>query len=134
MNLGEHHLCLCVADIAASIAFYEKLDFEILDDHRDDKWIVLSHGTFVLALFEGHIDRNLMNFRGGDVEQIGAELKSRGVELTKDPHLEPDGSWSAEVRDPDGNVIYFNTWPSEREEFVGRGWLYINGATQRSDR
>lgn len=123
MTLGDHFLCLDVRDIHASIDFYRKLDFTVTDDHTDDGWAMLQHRGFVLCLFQGHIDRNLMNFRGGDIEEIAAVLKERGIELSKGPEVEKDGSWSAEVKDPDGNVIYFNTFPAEREKFLREGGL-----------
>lgn len=54
MQLGDHHLCLTVKDLAAAIDFYTKLGFNMLED-------------------------------------------------------------------PDGNVIFFNTFPSERELFLKTG-------------
>jgi hypothetical protein len=69
-------------------------------------------------LYAGHIDSNLLNFRGGDVFAIAAELKKRGLEFSQDAYREADGSMGAIMKDPDGNVIYFNTFPEEQVEFV----------------
>ncbi len=118
MDLGEHYPCLNVQDLARSIEFYQKLDFAITEDHTSDNWAVLQHNNMALCLYQGHIDENLMNFRGGDVEAIHKEATARGLAFTKPAHREPDGSWSAEIRDPDGNSIYFNTFPDEREQYV----------------
>ncbi len=126
LDLGEHHLCLDVNDLDASIDFYRKLGFVLVSDHREESWGVMRTDGFVLALYQGHIERNLMNFRGGDIEEIGAELSDRGISFEKEPHLEADGSWSAEIRDPDGNVIYFNTFPDEREEYLATGRLLVS--------
>jgi catechol 2,3-dioxygenase-like lactoylglutathione lyase family enzyme len=123
MDLGEHFPCLNVKDLAASIAFYEKLDFELIGDHRADAWAIMQHNNMVLCLFQGHIDENLINFRGGDIEAISDELEARGIELAMPAELHPDGSWSAEVRDPDGNSIFFNTFPDEREQYERTGRL-----------
>lgn len=65
MDLGEYHHCLNVKDLAQSIVFYLKLNFRIIGDHRVDNWAVLQHNNMVLCLFQGHIDNNLLNFRGG---------------------------------------------------------------------
>ena len=118
MDLGEHYPCLNVQDLTRSIEFYQKLDFAITEDHRSENWAVLQHNNMALCLFQGHIDENLINFRGGNIEAIHLEATSRGLKFTKPAHLEPDGSWSAEIRDPDGNVIYFNTFPEEQEQYV----------------
>jgi lactoylglutathione lyase len=127
MDLGEYHACLNVRDLAQSIEFYEKLGFTIIEDHRQENWAVLRHNNMVLSLFEGHIDRTLINFRGGDIEAIHEAAVRRGIQFTKPAHRESDGSWSAEVRDPDGNCIYFNTFPEERERYVRDGKLVDTG-------
>ena len=123
MDLGEQHLCLNVKNLGESIEFYSKLGLSMVDDHSDENWAVMRHNGFVLSLFQGHIRQNLMNFRGGDIEEIGEELKQRGLQMETDPHLESDGSWSAEIHDPDGNAIYFNTYASEREKYLKDGRL-----------
>lgn len=123
MDLGENFPCLNVEDLDRSIAFYRKLDFEMREDHSDQKWAVLQHNNMVLCLYQGHIEENLINFRGGDIEAIAREATERGLTFTKPAELQPDGSWSAEVRDPDGNSIFFNTFPAEREQYVRSGTL-----------
>ena len=65
MDLGEHYPCLNVHDLARSIEFYEKLDFKLIQDHRSENWAVLQHNNMALCLYQGHIDMNLINFRGG---------------------------------------------------------------------
>ena len=126
MDLGEYHHCLNVIDLTQSIDFYVKLNFTIIGDHRKDNWAVLQHNNMVLCLFQGHIDDNLINFRGGDIEAIYKEAIGQGLEFAKPAHIEPDGSWSAEIHDPDGNIIYFNTFSEEREKYNRTGKLVDN--------
>jgi len=123
MDLGEYYPCLNVKDLTRSIEFYLKLDFRIIEDHRSENWAVLQHNNMALCLYQGHIDENLINFRGGDVEAIHKEATARGLEFIKPARIESDGSWSAEIRDPDGNIIYFNTFSEEREQYVRTGKL-----------
>lgn len=123
MDLGEHYPCLNVRDLERSIAFYEKLDFRIIEDHRAESWAVLQHNNMVLCLYQGHLERNLINFRGGDVEAIQKEATGRGLAFAQPARRHDDGSWSAEIRDPDGNCIFFNTFPDERERYVRTGKL-----------
>jgi len=123
MDLGEYYTCLNVKDLTRSIEFYLKLDFRIIEDHRSENWAVLQHNNMALCLYQSHIDENLINFRGGDVEAIHKEATARGLEFIKPARIESDGSWSAEIRDPDGNIIYFNTFSEEREQYVRTGKL-----------
>lgn len=124
MDLGEHTLCLSVANLERSIRFYQDIGFEIVEDKREQLWAVVRHNNLVLSLFQGHIERNLMNFRGGDVGEIDRKLQEKGIRLEQRAHQESDGSLSAEVHDPDGNVVYFNTFSSEREQYLRRGSVF----------
>jgi len=123
MDLGEHFPCLNVRDLSRSIEFYKLLDFRVIEDHSEENWAVLQHNNMALCLYQGHIHENLINFRGGDIEAICKEATARGLQFSKPAFTESDGSWGAEIRDPDGNCIYFNTFPGEREEYVRRGRL-----------
>lgn len=122
MDLGEHFPCLNVRDIQRSIEFYQKLDFTVVEDHRADGWAVLQHNNMALCLYEG-IEENLINFRGCDIAAVCEEARARGLEFEKPARLHPDGSWNATLRDPDGNSIFFNTFPDEREEYLREGRL-----------
>lgn len=113
MNLGHARLCLKVADLAESLAFYQGIAFEIVEHHPDEGWSVVRHNDLTISLYQGHIERNIVTFRGGDIPAIFAELTKRGVAATRPPTHNDDGSWSAEIQDPDGNVLFFNTYPGE---------------------
>jgi len=45
---------------------------------------------------------------------VAEVLKSRGLAFKTDAHIESDKSAGAEIIDPDGNLIYFNTAPGEK--------------------
>ena len=123
MKLGNFSVSLTVKDIHASKAFYEKLDFKVIEDHRTENWAVLQHNNMALCLYQGHIDRNLINFRGGDIDAIYKEATARGLKFEKPALVHPDGSWNATIHDPDGNCIFFNTFPDERDQYVRTGKL-----------
>ena len=126
LDLGSYYPCLNVKDLKESMDFYLKLNFRVTEDHTEDKWAVLSHNNMVLCLYQGHIENNLINFRGGDIEAIYENASNRGVTFTKPAHIEYDGSWSAETVDPDGNIIYFNTYSDERERYIRDRTLIAN--------
>ena len=118
MFLGNFELCLNVTDVRRSLEFYETLGFKRVGGNIADGWAILENNNCRLGLYAGHIESNLLNFRGGDVFAICEELKGRGLEFSQDAYREPDGSAGAILKDPDGNVVYFNTFPEEQVEFV----------------
>lgn len=114
MFLGNFELCLNVKDLRASQEFYETLGFVRVGGEPRDGWAIMEHGNLRLGLYEGHIDANLLNFRGADVFVVAEQLRAEGVVFTQDAYREPDGSAGASFADPDGNVIYLNTFPEEQ--------------------
>lgn len=114
--LGRFEYCLNVADLAKSLEFYEKLGFEVIDSDIEAGFAVIKHHDCTLALYQGHIKSNMLNFRGGDVFKIATALKAQGLTFAEDARIEEDGSAGAVIHDPDGNLIYFNTAPGEEVE------------------
>ncbi len=113
MDLGRFELCLNVADISASRHFYEKLGFEVTSGEEDEGWLQLQNSAVTIALYQGHIGSNLLNFRGLDVVKTADELVARGVALTKPLMWRKTEARGLGSSDPDGNVIYLNTMPGE---------------------
>ncbi len=119
LDLGWFELCLSVADIRRSLGFYEKLGFRRVAGNLDEGHVVIQQGDCRLALYQGYLDGNLLNFRGGDVFAIADALKRRGLAFKRDAFAESDGSAGALLEDPDGNEIYFVFHPGEtRAEVV----------------
>ncbi|MEZ5339136.1 MAG: VOC family protein [bacterium] len=116
--LGRFSVCIFVANLADCVAWYKQLGLPATLDMQQYGFVVLSDGWCKLALMStDHQDSwpgQIMNFRGGDIEAIAARLKAAGLELDYDAKLESDESWSTQLSDPDGYVIYFNTAPDER--------------------
>jgi catechol 2,3-dioxygenase-like lactoylglutathione lyase family enzyme len=111
---GWPSLCLRVRDLDASRAFYSRMGMEVVSE-VDGKTVVLSYGTFRLALMT-FLDENLLNFRGGNVRDIFADLKETFPNVEGEPEdytpsrydSDADGvCWA--TRDPDGNEIFFDT-------------------------
>lgn len=113
-KLGKMFICLNVKDIHISYDFYEKLGFKQSDGDLNQSWIIMSDGINEIHLFQGHINSNCINFRGGDVCAIAESLKNQDLKMTSDAEKESDGSVGAWIKDPDGNDIYFNTEPVEQ--------------------
>jgi len=109
MEIGRFELCLKVSDLATSRKFYETLGFKVSKGAEADGFLILKSGSASIGLYQGHIGENLLNFRGGDVFAIAQSLEESGLQLESPAEIESDGSAGAMVRDPDGNLIYFNT-------------------------
>jgi len=105
MNLGQFSLSLSVKDIHASCAFYQKLGFEIYDDHRDQNWMILIQGQAVIGLFQGMFEGNILTFNPQDARAIQRSLKASGVPLTVEADESTSGPAYLQLVDPDGNAI-----------------------------
>lgn len=104
MNLGQFSLSLAVSDIGASLEFYRKLGFEVIDGKVEEHWLILRNGEIVIGLFQGMFDRNLLTFNPSDVRSVQKELLEKGVELIEKAE-EGDGPAHITMVDPDGNPI-----------------------------
>jgi catechol 2,3-dioxygenase-like lactoylglutathione lyase family enzyme len=117
MQLGTFSISLTVKDIAASRAFYEKLDFRAIGGDMAQNWLILQNGTCTIGLFQGMFDKNILTFNPGwdhacnklatfdDVRAIQRTLKSRGVSLSTGADDSTTGPASLTLSDPDGNLI-----------------------------
>ena len=113
MNLGRFELCLQVADINSSLNFYTKLGFHAIDGSVEHGVVVIRNGDCRIGLSQGHIAENLLNFRGGDIAEIGRQAETLGLTFEKPPFTAIDGSMGALLRDPDGNAVYLVSHPDE---------------------
>jgi lactoylglutathione lyase len=109
MELGKFELCLNVANLAKSVDFYEKLGFSVVRGYADEGWLVLDGSGTTIALYQGHIPANQLNFRGQDIFELSAKLEENGLRFNTVANVEPDGTVGAVLLDPDGNQIYLNT-------------------------
>ncbi len=117
MQLGAFSVSLPVADLAASMAFYDTLGFEMAGGDPDENWVVLRNGDTVIGLFQGMFTEPILTFNPGhdqlnqevdgftDVREIQARLLDAGIELSAS--TDPNGTDPAHIvlTDPDGNQI-----------------------------
>jgi ATP-dependent Clp protease ATP-binding subunit ClpC len=61
-TLGSFQLALNVAHLAASFAFYSKLGFVAVAGEQTDRAIVMQNGLCRIALYQGYIAENRLNF------------------------------------------------------------------------
>lgn len=113
MKLGTFSLSLSVKDITASLGFYTKLGFEVIDgghineefkDTDEMKWRIIKNESVKLGLFQGIFDDNILTFNPEDVLSIQNDFKSKGLTLIKETS-ESEAMKSIMLADPDGNQI-----------------------------
>ena len=114
MNLGQFSVSLAVKDISASLEFYQKFGFEVIDgghmneafaDSDTQKWRILKNGSAAIGLFQGMFEDNILTFNPEDLRPIQKTLKESGVEFVSEADMTASGPCSAVLTDPDGNTI-----------------------------
>lgn len=108
MHLGHLDICLSIKDIDRSITFYKGLGFEIVEGNPAAGYAILVKDQTRIGLYN-HNEPNMLNFRGANLDDVAAFLRSNGLTDTPEPEVERDGSTGFKLADPDGNLIYFNT-------------------------
>lgn len=62
MELGSFSVSLAVKDLAASMAFYEKLGFTPVGGDAKQNWMILKNGDHIIGLFRGMFEGNTLTF------------------------------------------------------------------------
>ena len=114
MELGQFSVSLPVKDMEASLAFYQKLGFDVIDgghlnegfpDTDATSWRILKSDQAVIGLFQGMFENTIMTFNPKDVRSIQRHLKASGVSLIKEADESTEGPEHIIMTDPDGNQI-----------------------------
>ncbi len=117
MTLGLFSISLNVKDIAASKAFYEKLEFSVVFGEEKQNWLILENGDVKIGLFQGMLEKNCLTFNPGwgpgakplkdfeDVRDIQKRLRAAGVKIISEADEASSGPANCIVEDPDGNPI-----------------------------
>lgn len=117
MDLGAFSVSLAVKDIAASMAFYQKLGFTVMGDYSEQGWAILKNEDTVIGLFQGMFEKNMLTFNPGwnadtstkdtfeDIRSIQKRLKDAGLDLVEEADEASTGPAHLILIDPDGNPI-----------------------------
>lgn len=117
MQLGAFSISLTVKDIAASLAFYQTLGFEIFGGDIAQNWLILKNGDAIIGLFQGMFEQNILTFNPGwdsnaqqvdgftDIRELQRRLRAQGVTFQSEADESTTGPASFVILDPDGNPI-----------------------------
>ena len=107
MELNQ--VTLPATDVAASVAFYERMGFELIVDspHYVRFKATVGDATFSLHAVDALVapSPTVVYFECAELDQQVAVLQARGFQFTQEPR---DESWlwrEARLVDPSGNVI-----------------------------
>ncbi len=103
---GLNHIHLHVRDLEKSLRFYEAFGFRKVADYEDKSFLVRPGYTDILTLrlsgMHGVDHFGFMLKDAAGLDAAIAELESLGGQLLEKTILEPGGTPSAFVLDPDG--------------------------------
>lgn len=124
MFAGSVTYCLKADNLEASKNFYVELGMDVIEEVKGTR-VVLQRGMLSIALMP-FLDRNLMNFRGADVNGVYQSMKNAGLNVKGEPEVYSASQYSADAdgtcwstNDPDGNMILLDTNEEERQpEYV----------------
>ena len=117
MLLGNFYPALAVKDLAASMAFYEKLGFTAMGGDQASGWQIMQNGETTIGLYQGMFENNILTFNPGwdkqakkldtfdDVRDIQKTLKAAGLTLDAEADETSSGPAHLILTDPDGNTI-----------------------------
>lgn len=115
--LGNFSVSLTVKDLPTSLAFYQKLGFEVRGGVPGKRFAILQNGDVTIGLFQGVFEKNLLTFNPGwdragntlpeftDVRELQRRLRAAGIEPATAADETTTGPASFVVVDPDGNPI-----------------------------
>ena len=107
MDLNQ--VTLPAVDVAASVAFYRKMGFELIVDapHYARFRSTVGHATFSVHAVDALAEpsKTVVYFECADLDRQVAALESRGLRFAQTPRDEPWLWREARLVDPSGNVI-----------------------------
>ena len=111
--VGIFSISLNVADIEASMKFYESLGFEPVPDcgSVEEKWLMMQNGDAKIGLFEDMFPSNIITFNPEDARAIYKKIRENGVKpifQSESLRDEESGPCNFSIKDPDGNQILFD--------------------------
>ena len=120
MDAGAFSVGLAVNDLAASRAFCRALGFNAFAGDPAQNWLMLRNGAYVIGLFQGMFERNMLPFSPGwnqdvqavdtctDIRDLQCQLRARGLSFVSEADETTVGPASAMLLDPDGNPVLFD--------------------------
>ena len=114
LEMGKFSMSLAVKDIQASVDFYQKLGFEMLEGAGgiEQHWVIMINGDTELGLFQGMFPNNTLTFTPKEARTIYQSTQAAGIEAVYSMGMDTnEGPCSFSILDPDGNSILIDQHP-----------------------
>ncbi len=114
---GFFSYCLKTTDTVAARDFYQSIGLSV-SGNNDENWVSMGTPDFHIDLMS-FLGENWLNFRGADVFELYRRLHANGFELVGEPSTYSEEETGVrgmhwQTKDPDGNVVYFDTTDPEQ--------------------
>jgi lactoylglutathione lyase len=111
MRIG--FVVLGVGELERAIVFYRDLmGFPLVHANPTDSFAQFDAGGIGLKIVGKHpptsSQHSVVEIVVEDIQAAHAELSAKGVEFPLPPTRQPWGGWLAQLRDPDGNLLYLS--------------------------
>ena len=117
MRIGE--VCLLTEDVVRLADFYKRL-LEIDNDSSDPvHQTIIAEETMLTVLYDEkngtRTGQNIcLAFTVDDLDKEYQRVLALGAEIVEEPAVRPWGAANMSFRDPDGNTVYFRSFPKRQ--------------------
>lgn len=118
MRIGE--VCLLTTDVPRLADFYRKL-LGALPGEDWENWghqFVLVEETSLTVMRDDHPRKGqsaALAFTVEDIDAAQERVLALGAEIVDPPTAQPWGAVNMSFRDPDGNIVFFRSFPGQEE-------------------
>ena len=109
-------MCLLTEDVVRLADFYKKL-LKIENDSNDSVHQTIIAEETMLTIFhdeQTHKGQNIcLAFTVHDLDKEYERILTLGAEIVEKPTVRPWGAANMSFRDPDGNIVYFRSFPKQ---------------------
>ncbi len=110
IQLGWFTLCLKAAHYEETLGFYQKLGFSVVGGKAEHGYAVLANGSTEITVMK-FLQKNLINFRGANIDTLSRELEARGFEVYHQGGTDPTSQEAQKVKGP--RRYDPKNWPAE---------------------
>jgi lactoylglutathione lyase len=108
LDRGAFQVSLPVKNLAATVAFYERLGFRDADSKPVARVLGMSNGQDRICLYQGYLQPEELQliFWQGDIDAVAETVRREGLDFFREPGRDASGAGFM-LKDPDGRPLHF---------------------------